>query len=237
VREARANQAAFRQRVRTVLRSSYSGHCRRVLVPLLAALEFRSNNSEYRPVMDAIDLLRRYAARPGQDRWYDEEERVPIDGVVPSEWREAVVDEQGRVERIPYELCVLKALRDAIRRREVYVVGANRWRNPEDDLPADFELNRDVHYDALRQPLDATAFVAELQRRHRAALSRLNDALANGTAGGLRIGNRRGEPWNSSEFRRSRSSPSRPPSRRSRTRSSDAGARSTCLTCSRRPTT
>jgi hypothetical protein len=100
VREARANQAAFRQRVRTVLRSSYSGHYRRVLAPLLAALEFRSNNSEYRPVMDAIDLLRRYALRSGQDRWYDEEERVPIDGVVPSEWREAVVDEQGRVERI-----------------------------------------------------------------------------------------------------------------------------------------
>jgi hypothetical protein len=108
VREARANQAAFRQRVRTVLRSSCSGHYRRVLAPLLEALEFRCNNSEYRPVMDAIDLLRRYAARPGQDRWYDEEERVRIDGVVPAEWREAVVDEQGRVERIPYELCVLQ---------------------------------------------------------------------------------------------------------------------------------
>ncbi|MGW7529021.1 hypothetical protein [Streptomyces sp. NPDC054783] len=32
--------------------------------------------------------------------------------------------------------------------------GANRWRNPEDDLPPDFELNRDVHYDAIRQPQD-----------------------------------------------------------------------------------
>lgn len=106
-----------------------------------------------------------------------------------------MVDEHGRVERIPYELCVLKALRVAIRRREVYVAGANRWRNPEDDLPADFELNRDVHYAALRQPLDATEFVAELQRRHRAALSRLNDAVAVGTAGGVRISNRRGQPW------------------------------------------
>jgi hypothetical protein len=140
VREARANQAAFRQRVGTVLRSSYSGHYRRLLGPLLATPEFRSNNSAFRPVMDALDLLRRYSLRPGQDRWYDEEERVPIDDVVPSEWWEAVVDEQGRVERIPYELCVLKALRDAIRRREVYVVGGNRWRNPEEDLPGDFEL-------------------------------------------------------------------------------------------------
>ncbi len=195
VREARANQTAFSQRVRTVLRLSYSGHYRRVLAPLLAALEFHSNNSGYRPVMDAIDLLRRYASRPGQDRWYDREERVPIEGVVPPEWQEAVVDEQGRVERIPYEPCVLRALRGAIRRREVYVTGAGRWRNPEDDLPQDFELNRDVHYDALRQPLAPTEFVAELQRPHRVALTRLDDALANGTAGGVRISNRRGEPW------------------------------------------
>jgi len=178
-----------------MLRSSYSGHYRRVLAPLLAALEFHSNNSGYRPVMDAIDLLRRYASRPGQDRWYDREERVPIEGVVPPEWQEAVVDEQGRVERTPYEPCVLRALRGAIRRREVYVTGAGRWRNPEDDLPQDFELNCDVHYDALRQPLAPTEFVAELQRRHRVALTRLDDALANGPAGGVRISNRRGEPW------------------------------------------
>ncbi|OAL13981.1 hypothetical protein A4V12_17155 [Streptomyces noursei] len=54
---------------------------------------------------------------------------------------------------LPYELCVLVALRDALRRREIWVVGASRWRNPEDDLPAGFEDNRDVHYAALRRPL------------------------------------------------------------------------------------
>jgi len=110
-----------------------------------------------------------------------------------------VLDEQGRVERIPYELCVLKALREAIRRREISVAGDNRWRNPEDDLPADFERNRDVHSSALRQPLEATAFIDELQRRHRgrqrAALTRLGDALATDSAGGVRIGARHGAPW------------------------------------------
>jgi hypothetical protein len=37
--------------------------------------------------------------------------------VVREEWRKAVDDERGRVERIPYELCVLVALGDALRRR------------------------------------------------------------------------------------------------------------------------
>jgi len=158
-------------------------------------LTFRSNNSAYRPVMDALDLLRRYVSRSGQERWYDATDKVPIEGVVPADWRDAVSDDHGRVERIPFELCVLKALRDALRRREIYVAGAQRWRNPEDDLPTDFDLNRDVHYAALRQPLDATTFIAELQRRHREALTRLNEELTAGAAGGVQIGERRGEPW------------------------------------------
>ena len=63
VREAKTNEAAFRARVRTVLRSSYSNHYRRMLPRLLAALDLRCNNSAYRPVMDAVVLLRRYADR------------------------------------------------------------------------------------------------------------------------------------------------------------------------------
>ncbi|MFI9308791.1 hypothetical protein [Streptomyces triculaminicus] len=49
---------------------------------------------------------------------------------------------------------MLVALRDALRRREIWVPGANRWQNPEDDLPPDFEDNRDVHYEAIRRPQD-----------------------------------------------------------------------------------
>jgi hypothetical protein len=52
---------------------------------------------------------------------------VPIDGVVPKAWLDGVVEAgTGRVERIPYELCVLIALREALRRREVYVCRRQR---------------------------------------------------------------------------------------------------------------
>jgi hypothetical protein len=96
------------------------------------------------------------------------------------------------VERIPYELCVLVSLRDALRRREIWVAGANRWRNPEDDLPQDFEENRDVHYDAIRQPQDPKKFVAELQTKLRGSLDRLERALVDGTAGGVVVVRKRG---------------------------------------------
>ena len=142
-----------------------------------------------------LELLERWADQPGQVRFYDVAERIPLEGVVPAWWRDAVVDEHGRVERIPYELCVLKALREAIRRREVWVAGANRWRDPEQDLPQDFDANRDVHYAAICQPLDPTAFVASLQQRLGGALGRLDRALADGSAGGVRITTRRRAPW------------------------------------------
>lgn len=195
VREAKAGENAFRARVRTVLRSSYSTHYRRLLSPLLAVLEVRSNNTTHRPVIDALEVLRRYATRAGTTRFYHPDETVPLDGVVPAEWRDAVVDEDGKIERIPYELCVLGALRDGLRRRELWVVGAQRWRNPDDDLPADFELNRDVHYSALRQPLDASTFIAELKDRMRQAYGRLDEAFRAGTCGGVRFTTRHGEPW------------------------------------------
>ena len=114
--------------------------------------------------MDAIDLLARYAGADSDQKLYAAGDKVPVDGVVPKAWLDGVVDD-GQVERIPYELCVLIALRDALRRREVYVKGAGRWTDPDEDLPGDFEDNRDVHYAELGKPPDPTEFVADLRKR------------------------------------------------------------------------
>lgn len=97
-----------------------------MLPPVLGALRFGCNNAAHRPLMDALELLRRYAHRE-RIHCYDLADRVPIDGVVKPDWREAVIDERGRVERIPYEPCVLISLREAIRRREIWIEGSRRW--------------------------------------------------------------------------------------------------------------
>ena len=65
------------------LRGSYSRYYRRMLAPLLAALEFGCNNSAYRPVMDAIDLFARYAGAGSDQKLYAAGEKVPVDRVVP----------------------------------------------------------------------------------------------------------------------------------------------------------
>ena len=140
-------------------------------------------------------VLGSYVNVRGNVRFYADTDTVPRVGVVPAAWRDAVVDGRGRVERVPYELCVLVALRDAIRRREVFVDGAGRWCDPENDLPADFEVMRETHYEALRKPLDPTVFITGLQQRMRAALTGLDEGLLADSTGGVQVTTRKGSAW------------------------------------------
>ena len=140
VREAKATGPAYRMTLRTVIRNFYKGHYRRMVPEILRHLEFRSNNEHHRPVLQAIDLLKRYADSKLQV--FPAEEIVPVDDIVRGLWREAVMEKDAagrdRVNRITYEICVLEALRERLRCKEVWVTGANRYRNPDDDLPADW---------------------------------------------------------------------------------------------------
>ncbi len=194
--EAKANEKVFKAKVRTTLRSSYSSYYRQMLSRLLNTLGFRCNNTAYRPAMDALALLDRYADVDGKTRFYDAGDVVAMDGVVRKDWREAVVDDKGRVERIPYERAVCAGgAAGAIRRREIYVEGTRRWGDPEDDLPGDFESARAVHYAAIRQPEDPREFITRLRRRMTDGLDRLSAAPTDGSAGGVKVTIGKGEPW------------------------------------------
>ncbi|HNO58189.1 MAG TPA: Tn3 family transposase, partial [Accumulibacter sp.] len=167
VKEWKATGPTYRVTLRTVIRNSYQGHYRRMVPTLLAALEFRSNNDRHRPVMDALDLVKRFADT--KVHTFPADEEVPLDGVVRGLWREAVMEKDAagrdRVNRVTYEIAALEALRERLRCKEIWVVGANRYRNPDDDLPTDFEQNREDYYRALHLPLDVERFIADLQPR------------------------------------------------------------------------
>jgi TnpA family transposase len=189
----RQSGPTYRTSLRTTIRSSYAGHYRRMVPRLLDALDFRSNNAVHQPVIEALALVRRYAGT--RVRHIPAHETVPIEGVVRPLWRGAVIDTgadggKPRVNRITYEICVLERLRERLRSKQVWVVGADRYRNPDEDLPADFAERRAPYYEALNLPLDADAFVASLQEEMRAGLSRLDAGLPRNPQ--VRITSRRG---------------------------------------------
>jgi hypothetical protein len=160
VKEYKSTGNAYREKVYTVMRSSYGGYYRRILPLILNKLEFRSNNEVHRPVIQVISILKKYA--DSKQRYYDAGKDIPIDGVLRSGWQEIILetgaDDEIKVNRINYELSVLQALREKLRCKEIWVVGANRYRNPEEDLPADFEAQRLEYFQALKQPSDNDAY-------------------------------------------------------------------------------
>jgi TnpA family transposase len=186
VKEYKATGPAYRRRIHTVMRASYRHHYRRLLPVILAALDFRSNNEAHRPVVEALELLKRYAG--SKARTYGEAEDVPLAGVVRTGLQEFVFDAAAdeatdggrggrRINRINYEIAVLHALRDGLRCKEIWVAGADRFRDPDEDRPADFDARRAAYYEALNQPQEAEAFVAQLQGELRAALGALDATL------------------------------------------------------------
>jgi len=175
--EFKTKGPVYRRTVQTTLKASYTNHYRRGLIELLDVLEFRSSNTEHRPVLDALDLVARH--KHGRVTFYPAGEHVPTHKGVLGDWADLVTrtDEKGRskVVRSTYEVCTFQALRERLRCKEIWVVGADRWRNPDEDLPRDFDDRRVEHYAALRKPLDPAAFIDQLQSEMRTELGALNE--------------------------------------------------------------
>jgi hypothetical protein len=79
VREFKSTGTAYREKVYTVMRSSYSNHYRRIAPIFVEPLEFRSNNDIHRPVIEALELLKKY--KDSKQRYYASSEEVPIEGI------------------------------------------------------------------------------------------------------------------------------------------------------------
>lgn len=171
-------------RIQQTMRGSYASHYRRMLPPLLRALPFRSNNSMWHPILTALDQIVRFAA---SGRRVVTEDDIPS-GIIPGKWRQAVIDEQGRVNVVSFELCVLTQLRDRVRAKEIWIEGADRYRNPDDDLPGDFAERRDAYYADLGLSRDARSFVAGVKADLVQELHLLNATLPDNDKVRLRWG-------------------------------------------------
>ncbi len=180
VHEFKTTGPVYRRTVQTTLKASYTGHYRRGLIALLEVLEFRSNNSAHRPVIDALALIARFA-KAGNLTYYPVGESVPEHRGATGDWSDLVyrTDTRGRprVARMVYEVVTFQALREQLRCKEIWVVGAESWRNPDEDLPQDFDARRMENYRELRKPLDPTAFIDGLRGEMTDALNELNTAL------------------------------------------------------------
>jgi TnpA family transposase len=171
----------FREQLHQRMRSSYVHHYRRMLPRLLSVLQFRGDAAHLAPLQKAIELLKTYADEPSTP--YAADEVVPIEGAVVTDWQPTVTSETANgetvVDRVSYEIAVLRNLREKLRCKEMWVLGAKRYRNPAHDVPQDFEAKREEYYQALQQPLDVEQFIAQIKTEMTEGLTRLNQGLPN----------------------------------------------------------
>lgn len=157
------------------IRSSYASYYRRMIQPLLENVVFRSNNSEHQPILNALALIKKYF--DSNKVYFPDNEDVPMD-CLPDKWQKRIVDvHTGKIKRICYEVYVLKKLADRIRCREIWIEGSFKHRNPDEDLPNNFEENKEEYFDDLSLPLDGDVFIAQLKQKLTGALTALNDKI------------------------------------------------------------
>ena len=126
-----------------------------------------------------MELIKEYTSV--SSRYFNNENEVPIDGVIKSAVKPMVMelDDKGleRINRINYEIVVLQALRDKLRCKEIWVTCANKYRNPDEDLPAEFEERREENYKALNKPLNAEEFISGIKQGMYKALLKLDSGM------------------------------------------------------------
>jgi TnpA family transposase len=131
-------------------------------------------------IIEAIELIRKYSSATQINYALDDDIPTGKD-IIPAKWREHVIERDSKgnekVNRMNYEICVLHALRDKLKCREIWVAGADRYRNPDEHIPSDFASRREEHYAALKLPLNVEEKITELQQEMHDKLTMLDQDL------------------------------------------------------------
>lgn len=156
------------------IRSSYARYYRRMIQPLLSSIVLKSNNTNHQPIIEAVELIKEYFN--SSKAYFPKDIEVPM-SFLPKKWQARIIDNGGNIKRICYEVYVLKKLADRIRCREIWVEGSFLHRNPDYDLPKDFDASNSENYDNLSLPFDAEEFIKQLKENLSKALEDLNNNI------------------------------------------------------------
>jgi TnpA family transposase len=170
----------YQTQVQLKMHSLYSHAHRSKLLILVDALSLMTNLPTNKPLLEAINLIKSHSDL--SDEYYPDAITLPIKHVIPQEWQNFVIQSDNgtpRINRRQYELAVFQTLEKQLSCKRIWVEGAYRYRDPNDDLPKDFEENRPYYYGLLGLPLNANEFTAPRKKELHENLKLLNDTILN----------------------------------------------------------
>ena len=165
--------------------SLYSNNNRHVIWALLAVLDFGTDDTLSR-VLKALNFIKVINAAEDntafKERLYDP---VLIRKLVPEEWESFIKSEQiyhptkVRINWYAFELALFEKLEIELSVKNIWVNQSYRYRNPEEDVPADFDENEDYYFDLLGLPKDVNVFIEDYKKQMDDKLKEFNDSIVN----------------------------------------------------------
>ena len=169
----------YQTQVHTKMHSLYSHAHRKTLLVLLDAFLLKTNLSNSKPLLEAINIIK--SNSDSCNEYYSDDIIIPIKNVIPNEWQNLVIvkSENGlqKINRINYEMAVLQELKKQLNCKMIWVEGAFRYRNPDHDLPKDFDEKREHYYGILGLPLNIKEFIEPRKKELHYNLKSLNESI------------------------------------------------------------
>lgn len=137
---------------------------------LLEAIRFlKAVEAEYLPAL----------TRAQKQQLFDEAPR----GVITNTWQPYVIGEKGHIHWRYYTFCVLLQLRDALRRRSIFVAGSDRWGDIREKLLSEATWKK-VKIQVCRSlglPTNPAVLLTQLEAQLDAAYKQVGDNLPENT--------------------------------------------------------
>lgn len=190
------NTKNFAKRGRKIIQEkvikNYTHSYRSIIFQILDNLDIHSRNIA---LLNALKVIRVY--RNSKHKYYPVEEVIPLENLISKQSQKKILeydnDNKQRILRKDYECAVFRLLRIKLRHKEAWVVGSYKYRDPEDDLPKDFNERREEYFDLIDAPLSSTAFTDKIKEEMCKHIRKFDKELPENKF--VSITKKKGKPW------------------------------------------
>ena len=169
----------YEQQIQTKIHSNYAHGSRIVLLAILKTLLLKEDHKDYKPILEAIDFIKKFANESNSENYLT---TPPIKNVISSDWESMVVIKTKKKEvtnKYNYEIAVLEKLKELLVYKAIWIENSYRYRNPNDDMPKDYDAKKEEYCQMLGLPTTAKVFIDQLKTLQKDKLKSLNSSILN----------------------------------------------------------
>ena len=144
--------------------------------PALELLNFNTNNKHNEKVIESLRIIKDHLKDKTQ--FLSKELSILINTVIKQNYKDLIVNDDGRVNRVKYELALLHSLKDKFKIKEVWITNSYKYRNLEENSSQDFKEKRKHYYNFVNKSLDAKKFILKTKKELFKNLSEFNSILS-----------------------------------------------------------